>query len=1067
VTENGGGAEAPPRPGAVARLLGGFANALLDLGLPTIRQWLRERVGPGADVTQVTTDGSLVHLDGVRVPLGPRGILVLDRATAILTRRGPTGIALGRAGLPEMRLFAFSGVVAFGDASRPAFRAEIAFSASPDPEDAAWISGELSIAHASWTPREGSSPADPLRGRARLFVSSREWRIEEGRLDGPIVRAQFSGRGAFESSADETRPELESPLAPRALSTASVVLEHARVGPFLDVAGALAGKTISIPSSLPLDAELEGVLSWSVTDGGEANLHVASEALRADMRARVDPRGKDLDGRLEAHVRLAGLLHGIVPLEALPRVEDVVRLRLAIDGDLDRPVVSGTIDAAELGFRLGRPRFVPPVLVHDLSAELFFKDGRAVLRTVALARGTKLTSDLDANVREPSSVRGTLRADVVDAPFLRDLLRTLDVDVLVADDVSGSLELALAPIDSGLSLSGAMTLSTPASKLVIAVAPPFAEPPRSSPDAVQRRCAPSSSIHVSGSVSAQDLLKTGVFSGALRPEDGALVVALDVSTDAGGSARGVVSTERLSLALANRPEIPPFVVEDATVNVIIDPSALVYEGLRFRGYGGRFIASGTISLVPRTHEDKPRISLHLDEGRAELVEALGRLLGDERADRSTPRRLRVARHDERPPGELWVPQDLRMAGQLRLYDSSRPRDLSLVVDLVLETSRGTSATLSLRLGNDGGVDDSTLVGAVAMADLVQSGALGAEPIVSSNGTVTVDAFARGRGDAIVVLASVAIDRVAVAVARGAGADAALLVTDVTASVRLDRERVIWKDLDGHAYGGSLASTGVYDPSGVLHASASLVYVAIDELPAFAGQALSPLVRGYVSASIVARGDAAGSFRAGGRLDLHEGAFPVLDQARPTLARYGLRPPNERAIAPVTATIVGTDAGVMLRDIELRLPGVTVRGDIGLLRARTLDGRLEVILEEEYLRSSALLALPRWLADKLVVPVRIDGPVDGPTFHAELGQCLGRFLRDNRVRQVVTSALEEAHIFMGRHPMSEPAQQRTTPPSAPELEGALRQIVESYAADWDELARHEADRHGRCRRVRLR
>jgi hypothetical protein len=70
------------RSGPVARLWDSLANALLDLGLPTIRIWLRDRLGDAADVALVTTEGALVHLDGVRVPIGGRGLLVLDRATA-------------------------------------------------------------------------------------------------------------------------------------------------------------------------------------------------------------------------------------------------------------------------------------------------------------------------------------------------------------------------------------------------------------------------------------------------------------------------------------------------------------------------------------------------------------------------------------------------------------------------------------------------------------------------------------------------------------------------------------------------------------------------------------------------------------------------------------------------------------------------------------------------------------------------------------------------------------------------------------------------------------------------
>src|SRR5262249_45054258 len=160
-----------------------------------------------------------------------------------------------------------------------------------------------------------------------------------------------------------------------------------------------------------------------------------------------------------------------------------------------------------------------------------------------------------------------------------------------------------------------------------------------------------------------------------------------------------------------------------------------------------------------------------------------------------------------------------------------------------------------------------------------------------------------------------------------------------------------------------------------------------------GHEPATLVRGWMSGSIVGGRDDSGA-SAFGDVILDQAAFPVLDLVRPTLARYGLRPPNEDAALPVTATIVGSESGLSLRNVKLDLRGATVRGEVTLARERVLDGHAEVTLEEEYLRTSKLLTLPRVLSERLVIPVSVGGPLDRPHVHAELGGSLGRFLKDN-------------------------------------------------------------------------
>ena len=1019
------------RPGAVARLFGSLANALLGLGLPAIRQWLRDRVGPGADVARVTTEGKLVHLDGVRVPIGPRGLLVLERATAVIT-------GLGRAGLPEIRLHAFHGSLGFGDAAH-GFRADVSFTASPDPEEAAWIWGELSIRNASWTVREGSPPTSPMHGDARLFVSSHEWRIDRGRLEGENARARFSGGGTFEGAASDGEGGAE-PLVPGVLSRATLELEHARVGPFVDAAGALSGRTLAVPSIVPLDARLDGALSWHATAGGRVELRVASEALRATVEGSIAPDGGGLEGRVDAEVPLARLVRSAgAPREALPREEDVARVELAIGGSLGRPEVSGRIVATEIGFRLGRPRFVPPVLLRELSAELALKQDRAVVRAVAFARTSEVTLDLEANVRDPASARGRLRGDAIEAGFLRDVIRTLGARIEVPDGASAAVDFALAPRDGRPVVSGSVAISTSSSSLVLSVAPNV--------------------VRVTGRVTAEDVVAIGALGGAVRPADGEIGLALDLDVDRGGvRARGTAASARLSLVITGRPDVPPYVLEDATVDVAIDAAAFVYENLRFSAHGGRFVARGTIPLVAGTLEEAPRIALRLEEGGAELAVALANLI--ERSDPASPR-LAVQVEGPRPLDEIWIPRDLVASGELRWYDARRPGALALAVDVTLGTPRGTEAAVAVRLSNRGAFDGTTLRGRIALGDLVASGALGPRPLVLPEGVAEVDAFARGGGEGLAGAGRLEAERLVILA--GERETVHVELADVVARFRVDRRGVTWKDVEARAYGGSVVSTGHREHAGSTWARVSIVGIAVHDLPPIAGRAPSSWVRGHLSASVIVRWGSGGELRAGGILTLDDATFPAMELVRAPLARYGLRPPNEDAAAPVTALLVGSDGGITLADLNVQLHGAKLRGEVGLSRGLVLDGRVDVTLEEEYLRTSKVLAIPRALTQKLVLPVRIEGPIARPVVHADLAACLGHFLEDNRVRQLVTSAVEEAQILLGRHQVPrEPRQKQATVTGEAELEAELRRAVDAHAHDWAEIARREAERRGRVR-----
>ncbi len=1019
----------------VARLFGSLANALLDLGLPTIREWLRDRIGPAADVAHVTTDGSLVHLDGVKVPIGPSGLLLLDRATAAIT-------ALGRAGLPEVRLHAFSGVLGFGDAAH-SFRAEVSFTSSPEPEESAWIAGDLAIANVTWSMREGSPKPKPMGGHARLFVSSSEWRIEGGRLDGEVFRGRFAGSGRFEAADANDVAERDRPLVPRALSTAALALERARVGPFLDAASALAGKGITIPDFVPLDAELDGELSWSASEGGRAELRVAAEAIRATLRGEVGPTGHALAGRIDAHVRPAVLLRGSrVPKAAIPREEDVLALALDIGGELRRPEVKGSVHGSELGFRLGRPRFVPAVVLRDPRCELFVKHERIVVRATALARTSKVILDLDANFRDLFSARGTLRAHAVDAAFLRDVVHTLGVKVAVPDDAAAAVDFMLAPANGAHApeasepgrISGALTLTTTSSKIALDL----------SADGAMR---------IAGGVAARDVLATGSLTGAVVPVDGDVIVALDVVRGPTGMRlRGTAGAPRLVLEVRGRPDVAPYVLEGVTANVAFDGASLAYDELRFRAHGGRFVARGTIPSVRSPLG--VLLDLDLEEGGPELAVALLQLVVTPHAEGTRPWIPIVADDGPRQSEEIAIPRGLVGRGRLRLRG-----DLSLHADVRLETTSRTSLDLRITLAANDGLDGSTCSGTLSVEDAVVTGMLDRLAVEGWDASqfVEVDVLLRSSPDdgtrALVAFRS---ERLTVPIPT-----ALLVVSDAVGMLRVDRNGAAWSDVCAQLCGGTITSSGLTG-GGELNARVSFSQVAVHDLPAIAGVEPRSYVRGRLSGSVIGRMRDE-SLHAAGDVVLEEATFPALDLARPALARYGLRPPNEDASAPVTATIVGTDRGIFLRDVQIALRGASLRGELGLSRERMLDGHAEVVLEEGYLRTSKVLTLPRVLTDRLVLPVRIEGPLELPRLHGAIAESLGRFLKDNRVSAFVTSAVEEAQHLLGRHPIPEPEpSDERPPPHEKELDAILRRALGAYAADWEALAQREKDRAARYR-----
>jgi len=107
------------------------------------------------------------------------------------------------------------------------------------------------------------------------------------------------------------------------------------------------------------------------------------------------------------------------------------------------------------------------------------------------------------------------------------------------------------------------------------------------------------------------------------------------------------------------------------------------------------------------------------------------------------------------------------------------------------------------------------------------------------------------------------------------------------------------------------------------------------------------------------------------------------------------PPAAAAAEPAYATVVANEWGVGLEDVVVVVPGARVESRVALAYAQRLEARARLTLKETYLRTSPLLAVPRALAERVVVPVHVRGPAATPKVCVGVRETMRRVARDNR------------------------------------------------------------------------
>jgi len=1021
--------------GRVTRVLDSFANTLLDLGLPKIKEWLKSRLGPNADVGKLTTEGRKVHLESVTIPIGPRGLLELARATCTLA-------SSGRGGLPGARLSFFEGVLTFGGSGEPSFTAKVAFEETANDEDA-WVHGKLGIAEATWSEdgivREGHVP---MNGKARLVVTSTGWEMADGTLETGTAHVSFAGAGKLEGDGS--------------LGRASLVAKQARTRHFIDALTALAGAALPlvVPAALG-DPMLDGEVSFA--DGrGKGSVRLASDAfdLTIEGELAIENAEPAIEATIEGKAFPGKLLVAAGAREEFVPDEDAeAHIDLVVTGSASRPVVRGSIAAAVLPFRFGRARFLPPLSAREVRVAIVDSDREHVALEGGLTFEGRAV-DLAANIPFAPAGKKTVHIalDDLEAEALAAVLGVTPLRALVAlegDDTSHTGAKFFLPRFTRT--SGHVKLTRDAENLEAEGALAF-ETPRSAL-ALDLRSANGTldGSKLRGTLAFADALAAGLFPFEIRPgSSGALEGELDLSGPPDDLLlEGKVTSDAVEVVLESRPEVPAFVFTDVAGHLSLGRKALAYRDIVGRGYGGTLRLHGRVLFDAEQTED--RLVLTVERAEVDLLDALARL-----ATGGVPVR-REKPGTSRPKNELWIPAGTLVNGEVRLDDAMRMHasagiehgDTALLADIVL------SPELAL--------DGSTLRGKVALADALLAGAFDTTLAPLPEGIARIDATLKGRLDEPVLagVATAASLRVGM---RGSPNLPPYALGDLTTMFRVDRQKIVWHKLSATAYEGTVRSSGMIRfTTGAEGIRSSVDWSDVDlgALPIANGDRLGTFVRGTLGGRMDfdRQGPEGRPITGHGKAVVTSAEYPVVQKTASMVARYGLPPPSSRGVGDLTLAIDLSDRGWRFSDVTASVDSCLLTGAIGIGFDTRMEGRFVVNVGERYLRQSTLLFLPAVFAETIDIPVHLGGDFAHPLVRTDIGASLGHLLVNNRITGILDEAVEDMSSLLGlggRRPPPQPMplgpenEPEPPPPLDTRDEDEIVKEMIKKGADWDEI-----------------
>jgi len=1015
--------------GTVGRLLHAFANAVLERTLPSVRQWLASKAGPGASVRSMELDGSRIHLIDARLPIGPTAVLAIDEATFVARVSEATPLYLesltGRLLVPD-------------DDGEARFEAPLAVRGEPGPTGKEWVHGELTVVDARWRAAAGRDAQAPLSGTATVSLTSSEWSLADGAATAGEATVAIGGRGRIDDPG-------------RGLEAAVLDAANARVGHFLDALFALAGRDnpVSVPlpwtgrcdgrvdvdgarvgarfevrtegSTLAIEAvvqdgavesaRLDGALEWAdllpeaiadrldgsapITCAGDVRgpfdalqgtlalgcLHVRAQPLRSPGELKATLTLEDGPARLHAALTLEsggalevrgamdaeGALDGVIGGQLEPGVVDLGLGALSGDPILVEGTVAGTRSAPRIEVAARTPR-----LTWSREGASATVEDAAAEAGWGPARAASVRGRLGSGTFTIDPVRKEGTFARIDAASAVALARVAGVEWLRLGSEPEALALFAIPDDTELALEVSWgdgvegALRAKTPRSDLAI-----DPLRVDLDDLRWD---GSVLH--GRLAAADALTVGLFPGPFRPTpEGYATLELPMR---GAGVDTYVDGRITTASLAWRffDGAPPVTLSAAASGLRVDGEAVTLTGLEGRVFGGALDLDVRIAYPVG------------DEG---MRTPTGRLVLEGARDGFGPW-LRALAGLER------VPTGLALDAELESDDAGR-----LGGPVVLSNPR-SRLTLALSLGPFGALDGSVLGGELSLSDLYELLPRGG-PTLVGKGSLEIRAELEGDLSDPQAALSLSAEQPRLMIAWGKGVRVAL--DRALARGRLGRDRLVWSELVIDGYGGRARSQGLAawgaGYRGV-QAKVELDDVRLGAIPLPGGGRVGAHLGGRLNGALTLerrRGEALGGR---GQLWVEDPVYPALARAEGTLARYGLKPPPIHGIEPLLCDVRGGARAWMLKGISGSVRGARVDGDVALDHGSLL-GALDIALEAAYLRTSAMLRVPATMVGDVKVPVRLRGPLTDPDVEADLLGTLDHLVSKSRVGRGIHRAVD--------------------------------------------------------------
>lgn len=561
-------------------LLSDLANAALAKSLPAVDKWLRARLGERAHITSAKLEGARVVLSEVRLPLGERVVLEIDRATVAVVARA----------LESPRLYVASAegrIVVRGGGRELTGRVRLA--EGRDRADT-WLAGDVSV-----------EDAGVLGGTLDVELGTTRWRLR-GELSDGVNRHRVEAGGPLGAGAKEPvslfRLEVRDADAGLLVEHAAawldtdppVIVERARgTGEIIFRDGALTAKTswrdavvrgALLPAPIGVTAELttSGALAGTLTLSTARSTLVVTE-LRHE-------RGRLEGARVAGEIAFADVLEaGALKSAWRPSARGALAVSLTLG---DR--ASGEVSTERLELC---PPNAPPFTFTDVRCHVELDSERLSTSFSCAGYGTRFEGQ--GGYTFAGERQGVVSFVDADVELVRALasLHGLHLD-LASDGVRPLGARWIAPdvrLTARLSLEreirGEIALESSESALLIPLtigaAPSLAE-------------ARLDGTQIRGRLAIRDAVGLGFLDGPITPRP---VGSFNVRARVGG----LVSAPRVEAhvdSAACRVDVWGLIdlpLSDVEADVLLDPEAIVWKGARARLFSGEATAEGVLGFT--------------------------------------------------------------------------------------------------------------------------------------------------------------------------------------------------------------------------------------------------------------------------------------------------------------------------------------------------------------------------------------------------------------------------------------------------------------------------------------